>query len=192
MPVCKCDVFCKVLFVFRTVNSTTIGVVTRIAIVNRAWKDRSGEKETGKFSPEHTINFILTSLNYTTISPMGSSSRRARRRQLAQESLEKEASHSDPQRSPVKRSKPDSDREEEEDHEVLFPPRKQDTVIIPSSPGRVLQVPDCDVANMVRTLNGAIAAVSQDTARIQRAYQQLCTDTIARDKALADLTAMVR
>ena len=125
---------------------------------------------------------------------MGSSSRRARRRQLAQESLEKEASHSDPQRSPVKRSKPDSDQEEEEeeDHEVLFPPRKQDTVIIPSSPGRVLEVPDCDVANMVKTLNGAIAAVSQDTARIQRAYQQLCTDNIARDKALADLTAMVR
>ena len=92
----------------------------------------------------------------------------------------------------MKRSKPDSDREEEEDHEVLFPPRKQDTVVISSSPQRVLEVPDCDVANMVRTLNGAIAAVSQDTARIQRAYQQLCTDNIAQDKALADLTAMVR
>ena len=62
---------------------------------------------------------------------MGSSSRRARRRQRAQESLEKETSHLDPLRSPVKRSKPDSDRDEEEDHEVLFPPRKQDTVIIP-------------------------------------------------------------
>ena len=48
------------------------------------------------------------------------------------------------------------------------------------------------MANMVRTLNGAIAAVSQDTARIQRAYQQLCTENIARDRALADLTAMVR
>ena len=74
----------------------------------------------------------------------------------------------------------------------MFPPRKQETVVIPSSPGRVLEVPDCDVAIMVRTLNGAIAAVSQDTARIQRAYHQLCTDNIARDKALADLTAMVR
>ena len=66
----------------------------------------------------------------------------------------------------MKRSKPDSDREEEEDHEVLFPTRKQDSIIIPSSPGRVLEVPDCDVAIMVRTLNGAIAEVSQDTARI--------------------------
>ena len=37
-----------------------------------------------------------------------------------------------------------------------------------------------------------IAAVSQDITRIQRAYQQLCADNIARDKALADLTAMVR
>ena len=45
---------------------------------------------------------------------------------------------------------------------------------------------------MVKTLNGAIAAVSQDTARIQWAYQQLCTENIARDKALAELTTMVR
>ena len=45
---------------------------------------------------------------------------------------------------------------------------------------------------MVKTLNGAIAAVSQDTARIQRAYHQLCTENIVRDKALADLTTMVK
>ena len=45
---------------------------------------------------------------------------------------------------------------------------------------------------MVKTLNGAVSAVSQDTARIQRAYQQLCEENVARDKALADLTAMVR
>ena len=62
-------------------------------------------------------------------------------------------------------------------------------MITPSSPGRVQAVLDCDIANMVKTLNGAIAAVSQDTAR---AYQQLCTENIARDKALADLTTMVR
>ena len=124
---------------------------------------------------------------------MVSSSKRARRRRLAQESLQKETSHSEHQMDPANLSGPDLDREEEEeDHEVLFPPRKQDIVIIPSSPGKVQAVPDCDMANMVGTLNGAIAAVSQDTARIQRAYQQLCTENIARDKALADLTAMVR
>ena len=45
---------------------------------------------------------------------------------------------------------------------------------------------------MVKSLNGAIAAVPQDTARIQRAYQLLCAENMAKDKALADLTAMVR
>ena len=44
---------------------------------------------------------------------------------------------------------------------------------------------------MVRTLNGAIATVSQDTTRIQRSYRQLCAEYLARDKALAELTAMV-
>ena len=123
---------------------------------------------------------------------MVSSSKRARRRRLAQESLQNETSHSEHQMDPANLSGPDSDREEEEDHEVLFPPRKQEIVIIPSSPKKVQAVPDCDMANMVRTLDGAIAAVSQDTAQIQRAYQQLCTENMARDKALADLTAMVR
>ena len=65
-------------------------------------------------------------------------------------------------------------------------------MITPSSPGRVQAVLDCDIANMVKTLNGTIAAMSQDTARIQPAYQQLCTENIVRDKALADLTTMVR
>ena len=120
-------------------------------------------------------------IKFTTRSPMGTSGRRARRRQRAQDSLETETPLSDPQKSPVKRSKPDSDQDEEEDREVLFLPRRQEK---PS--------PDCKITNMVRTLNSAIAAVSQDTARIQRAYQQLCADNIARDKVLADLTAMVR
>ena len=45
---------------------------------------------------------------------------------------------------------------------------------------------------MVKTLNGAIASVSHDTERIRRAYDQLRVDNIARDKALADLSAMVK
>ena len=53
---------------------------------------------------------------------MGSSSKRARRRRLAQESLEKEASHSEQQMDPANISGPDSNWEEEEDHEVLVPP----------------------------------------------------------------------
>ena len=45
---------------------------------------------------------------------------------------------------------------------------------------------------MVKTLNGAIASVSQDTVRIRRAYDQLRADNITRDKALVDLSAMVK
>ena len=97
-----------------------------------------------------------------------------------------------PPDGPARSVGPDTDREEEDDHEVLFPPKVQDIVVTPPSPERVQTVLDCDIDNMVKTLNGAIAAVSQDTAWIQRAYQQLCTENIIRDKALADLTTMVR
>ena len=48
------------------------------------------------------------------------------------------------------------------------------------------------INSMVKILNDAVAAVSQDTAQIQRAYQQLRRDNLARDKAMADLTAMVK
>ena len=123
---------------------------------------------------------------------MGSSSGRARRRRKAQELLEREASHF----QQVKRQNVDSEIEEEEgDHEVLFPPKTRESVATPPSPKRVPEVPGCGVGgvtSMVKTLNDAIAAVSQDTAQIQQAYQQLRKDNLARDKALSDLTAMVK
>ena len=122
---------------------------------------------------------------------MGGSSKRARRRQKAQESLERGASLS----GQGKGNNLDSDVEIEGDHEVLFPPKTQANMETSQSPKRVLEVPDCvvgSVTSMVRTLNDAIAAVSQDTAQIQQAYQQLRRDNLARDKALADLTAMVK
>ena len=78
---------------------------------------------------------------------------------------------------------PKSDSEEE-DQEVLFAPKRPETKVIPSS--------GCEITGMVRTLNSVIATVSQDTARIHQACQQLCADNIVRDKAIADLTAMVR
>ena len=66
---------------------------------------------------------------------MGSISKRARRRQKAQESLEREATYS----KQVKRPEPDSDPEEEEDHEILFPKKTCGHAIIaresPRSPG---------------------------------------------------------
>ena len=77
----------------------------------------------------------------------------------------------------------------------MFPPKTRESVVTSPSPNRVMEVPDCgviSVTSMVKTLNDAIAAVSQDTAQILRAYQQLRKDNLARDKALADLTAMVK
>ena len=93
---------------------------------------------------------------------------------------------------PTGLSEPESDQEEVEDQEILFRHRVPDKGTNPSSPERVQAVMDCEITNMVKTLNGSIAAVSQDTARIQRAYHQLCMANTARDKALADLTTMVR
>ena len=93
---------------------------------------------------------------------------------------------------PVDLSEHGTDLEEEDDHEILLPSRTRNTVDPPPSPARVQATTDCEIINMVKTLNGAVAAVSQDTAGIQQAYQQLCAENVARDKALADLTAMVR
>ena len=100
---------------------------------------------------------------------MGTTGKRARRRQKAQEWLEKGASHPEQNK--------DTDIESEVETE------------------KVLEVPDCavgSVTHMVKTLNDAIVAVSKDTAMIQHAYQQLYKDNVARDKALEDLTAMVK
>ena len=69
---------------------------------------------------------------------MGSSSKRARRRQKAQESLKRHSKQ-------VKGQNLDSDIEEEEDHEVLFPPKTRESVVTPPSPNRVLEVPDCGI-----------------------------------------------
>ena len=110
---------------------------------------------------------------------MVSYSKRARKRRLAQQSLQRETSHSDHQMDPAGLSKPDSDQEDQEI--VVFSHRVPGEEAKPSSPARVQAVLDCEITNMVKTLNGAIAAVSKDTARIQRAYHQLCAENIVRD-----------
>ena len=94
---------------------------------------------------------------------MGSSSGRARRRRKAQESLEREASHS----KQVKRPQPDSDTEEEEDHEILFPPKKRETVVTPPSPKRVLEVPDCGVTSVT-----SMVKISLQCPKIRHRYSE--------------------
>ena len=122
---------------------------------------------------------------------MTKSARRARKKRMAQETLQgRKGPRCDEPMDPLDLSGPETDREEEDDPEILFPARAREPEELVSQPSRAQETIDCDIVNMVKTLNGAIAAVSQDTARIQRAYQQLCIENIARDKALADLTAM--
>ena len=125
---------------------------------------------------------------------MTHSAKQARRKRLAQEAQQrKEIPRPGHQMDPLNLSGTETDREEEEDdHEILFPARVRESEEIVISPMKAQEATGCDIVNIVKTLNGAITAVSQDTARIQRAYQQLCAENMARDKALADLTAMVR
>ena len=70
---------------------------------------------------------------------MVSSGKRARKRRLAQQSLRRETSHSDHQMDPADLSEPDSDREEEEDHEILSPPQStgysDNPIVTRESPG---------------------------------------------------------
>ena len=123
---------------------------------------------------------------------MVNSVKRARRRRLAQEAQQREGSRSAHQMDPVDLSRPGMDQDGEEVPEILFVPRLEREEEPPPVPKTVQATSDFEIINMVKTLNGVIASVSQDTDRIQRAYDQLRADNIARDKALADISAMVK
>ena len=69
---------------------------------------------------------------------------------------------------PVNPSRLVTDEDEEEDREILFVPRSEREEESPPVPTTVQTSPDCEIMNMVKTLNGAIASVSQDTAPIRR------------------------
>ena len=124
---------------------------------------------------------------------MTNSARWARKKRMAQEALQrKEIPRPGAPMDPLDLSGPETDREEEDDQDILFPARTQEPEELVTPPRRAQEATDCDIVKMVKTLNGAIAAISPDTARVQRAYQQLCVENMARDKTLADLTAMVK
>ena len=123
---------------------------------------------------------------------MVNSAKRANRGRLAQEAQWREGSRSAHQMDPADLSETGTDQEGDEDHEVLFAHRVERVEEPSPTPEKVQTVTDHEIITMVKTLNGAIAAVSQDTARIRRAYDQLRAENITRDKALADLSAMVR
>ena len=81
------------------------------------------------------------------------------------------------------------------DDEVRFAPRGQSVEQMPATPATAQAATGCeyvDIVNMIKTLNGEIAAIARDTASIQRAYEQLRSENVARDKALTDLSEIVR
>ena len=56
---------------------------------------------------------------------------------------------------PLNLSGTETDKEEEEDdHEILFPSRVRESEEIVISPMRAQEATDCDIVNMVKTLNG--------------------------------------
>ena len=123
---------------------------------------------------------------------VNSAAKRARRKKLAHKRQDRELARQTRQMDPVDLSDPELDQEEEE---VRFAPRGQSTEQMPATPATAQAASGCvneDIANMIRTLNGAIAALSRDTASMQKAYIQLRAENVVRDKTLADLAEMVR
>ena len=123
---------------------------------------------------------------------VSSAAKRARKKKLAHERQDRELLRPTRQMDPADLSDPEM---EQADDEVRFAPRGQSVEQMPATPATVQADNKCeylDIVNMIKTLNGAIAAISRDTTCIQRAYEQLRSENVARDKTLADLSEIVR
>ena len=121
-----------------------------------------------------------------------SAARRARKERLAHKRRERESLHLTRRMDPGELTDPEM---EQEDDEVRFAPRGQSVEQVPATPGTAQAATGCieeDIVNMIKTLNGAIAAISRDTMSMQKAYMQLRAENVARDKTLADLAEIVR
>ena len=124
---------------------------------------------------------------------VSSAAKRARKKKLAHERQERELIRPTRQMDLADLSDPETDQAEHE--EVRFAPRGQSVEQMPATPATAQAATGClneDIVNMIKTLNGAIAALSRDTACIEKAYQQLKSENIARDRALTDLSEIVR
>ena len=123
---------------------------------------------------------------------VSSAAKRARKKKLAHERQDRESLRLTRQMDPAELTDPEM---EQEDDEVRFAPRGQSVEQVPATPGTAQAATGCmeeDIVNMIKTLNGAIAAISRDTASIQKAYMQLRAENVARDKTLADLAEIVK
>ena len=123
---------------------------------------------------------------------VSSAAKRARKKKLAHERQDRELLRPTRQMDPAELTDPEM---EQADDEIRFAPRGQSVEQMPATPATAQAATGCmdeDIVNMIKTLNGAIAAISRDTAYIQKAYEQLRSENVARDKALADLSEIVR
>ena len=109
-----------------------------------------------------------------------SAAKRARKKQLAHERQDRESLHLTHQMDPAELT----DLElEQEDDKVRFAPRGQSVEQVLATPGTAQAAAGCmeeDIVNMIKTLNGAIAAIARDTASMQKAYMQLRAENVAR------------
>ena len=127
---------------------------------------------------------------------VSSAAKRARKKKLAHKRQERELIRPTRQMDPADLSDPEIDQAEHE--EVRLAPRGQSVaqmLATPATPATAQTATGCmneDIVNMIKTLNGAIAALSRDTACIQKAYEQLRSENVARDRALTDLSEIVR
>ena len=123
---------------------------------------------------------------------VSSAVKRARKKKLAHERQDRELLRPTRQMDPADLTDPEM---EQADDEIRFAPRGQSVEQIPATPKTAQATTgyvEEDIINMIKTLNGAIAAISRDTASIQRAYMQLRAENVARDKTLADLAEVVK
>ena len=123
---------------------------------------------------------------------VNSAAKRARKKKLAHERQDRESLHLTRQMDPAELTDPEI---EQEDDKVRLAPRGQSVEQVPATPGTAQAATGCmeeDIVNMIKTLNGAIAAISRDTASMQKAYMQLRAENVARDKTLADLAEIVK
>ena len=120
---------------------------------------------------------------------VSSAVKRARKKKLAHERLDRESFRPAHQMDPADMTDPEMI---EADDEVRFAPRGQSVEQMPATVQASTGCEYADIVNMIKTLNGAIAAIARDTASMQRAYQQLRSENVARDKTLTDLSEIVR
>ena len=120
---------------------------------------------------------------------VSSAAKRARKKKLAHErQQDRELFRPSHQMDPADTTDPEI---VQADDELRFAPRGQ-SVEQTSATAQAATECEYDVVNMIKTLNGAISAIARDTASIQRAYEQLRSENVARDKVLTDLSDIVR